>query len=53
VFDISAKYQLAANCQLYMAMDNALGKEYIVAAKPYGYRPGKPRSINLGVKYQF
>jgi Fe(3+) dicitrate transport protein len=53
VFDLSAKYRLAANCQLYMAMDNALGKQYIVAAKPYGYRPGKPRSINLGVKYQF
>jgi Fe(3+) dicitrate transport protein len=53
VLDVSAKYRLLANCQFYTSIDNVLGKEYIVAAKPYGYRPGKSQSINLGVKYQF
>jgi len=53
VVDLSGKYQLNPSCELYTSVDNLLGNEYVVAAKPYGYRPGKPQSINLGVKYQF
>jgi Fe(3+) dicitrate transport protein len=53
VFDLAANYQLVANGQVYVSIDNLLGKEYVVAAKPYGYRPGKPQSINIGIKYQF
>ena len=53
VIDISANYQIHPSFKLYSTLDNALGNEYVVSAKPYGFRPGKPRSINVGAKYQF
>ena len=53
VVDVSAGYQLTPELSLYGSLDNALGEEYLVSNKPYGYRPGKPRSINVGAKYQF
>lgn len=53
VVDLSTRYDLEHNLQLYASMDNILGNEYIVSAKPYGYRPGKSRSINLGTKWAF
>ena len=53
VIDISANYQVHPSLKLYSTLDNALGNEYVVSAKPYGFRPGKPRSINIGAKYQF
>ena len=53
VIDISANYQVHPSLKLYSTLDNALGNEYVVSAKPYGFRPGKPRSINVGAKYQF
>ena len=53
VIDISANYQVHPSLKLYGTLDNALGNEYVVSAKPYGFRPGKPRSINIGAKYQF
>ena len=53
VMDLAANYQLMKALQLYGTVDNLLGKEYLVAAQPMGYRPGKPRTVHLGVKYQF
>lgn len=53
VVDISTRYDLQSNWQVYASADNLLGNEYIVSAKPYGYRPGKPRSFNIGTKYAF
>lgn len=53
VFDLTTNYQLLSNLQLYMSLDNLLDEQYIASVKPYGFRPGKPRSINLGGKYQF
>lgn len=53
VMDVSANYQLKPELMFYGSLDNALDDVYLVSNKPYGYRPGKPQSINLGVKYQF
>lgn len=53
VFDLAGNYQLTPELQLYSTIDNLLDEEYIVSAKPYGFRPGKPRSVNVGAKYQF
>jgi Fe(3+) dicitrate transport protein len=53
VVDLSASYQVLPALQLYGTVDNLLGSDYVVASMPYGYRPGKPRSANLGVKYKF
>jgi Fe(3+) dicitrate transport protein len=53
VIDMSASYQVLPALQVYGTVDNLVGSEYVVASQPYGYRPGKPRSVNLGVKYKF
>lgn len=53
VVDISASYQVIPALQLYSTVDNVLANEYVVASQPYGYRPGKPQSVNFGIKYKF
>lgn len=53
VIDMSASYNLLNNLQLYTSLDNVLDEHYVAGVKPYGFRPGKPRSINVGAKYQF
>jgi len=53
IVDMSANYQLHPALQLYTTLDNILDKQYVAGVKPYGFRPGKPRSINIGAKYQF
>ena len=53
VLDLAANYQILPELKIYTTVDNLLGKEYLVAAQPMGYRPGKPRTVHLGAKYQF
>jgi Fe(3+) dicitrate transport protein len=53
VVDVSANYALKHNIQVYGSVDNLFDNEYVVSAKPYGYRPGKSRAINIGTKWAF
>ena len=53
VFDMSASYDVLRELQLYSTLDNVFDEQYIAGVKPYGFRPGKPRSINVGAKYKF
>ena len=53
VLDLAANYQVSPELQVYSTVDNLLGEEYLVAAQPMGYRPGKPLAVHLGAKYQF
>ena len=53
VLDLAVNYKVKPELALYGTVDNLLGNEYTVAAQPMGYRPGKPRTVQLGVKYSF
>jgi Fe(3+) dicitrate transport protein len=53
VLDVSASYDILMNFQLYSTIDNVLDEQYVASVKPYGFRPGKSRSVNVGAKYQF
>jgi Fe(3+) dicitrate transport protein len=53
VLDVSASYDILMNFQLYSTIDNVLDEQYVASVKPYGFRPGKSRSMNVGAKYQF
>lgn len=53
VLDISASYDVSHSFQIYSTIDNVLDEQYVAGVKPYGFRPGKPRAINLGGKYKF
>jgi Fe(3+) dicitrate transport protein len=53
IIDLSASYQYTRMLQFYGTIDNVLNEQYVAGVKPYGFRPGKPRSINVGAKYSF
>lgn len=51
--DLSAWYQYNQQMKLYLKLDNATDEAQIVSRRPFGARPGKPRQIIAGIKYQF
>jgi Fe(3+) dicitrate transport protein len=51
--DLGVKHSLQNNLTLSMGVKNLLDKDAIVARRPYGARPTMPRSISLGVSYNF
>lgn len=53
VWDLSAGYALFANAELYARVENLSDREYIVARRPAGARPGLPRSVFLGLRVGF
>ena len=53
IVDVSASYQYMKTLQFYSTIDNVFDEQYVAGVKPYGFRPGKPRSINVGAKYSF
>lgn len=53
IFDISASYELGDYGRIYGKIDNLTDEATIVSHRPYGVRPGKPRLMSIGYKYQF
>ncbi|MEX0900645.1 MAG: TonB-dependent receptor [Gammaproteobacteria bacterium] len=53
VLDVAGQMQLRPNLALYARVDNLLDNEYLVAWRPAGARPGKPRSVIAGVRWGF
>ena len=53
VFDGVFHYNYTKKGNIYLRMDNILDKSYIVSYRPFGARPGKPRSILAGVVHRF
>ncbi|GAP74926.1 tonB-dependent receptor [Pseudoalteromonas sp. SW0106-04] len=53
VVDIAAHYELGQYGRVYAKVDNLFDQDNIVSRRPYGARPGKPRTLSLGYKYQF
>lgn len=53
VVDMAGSYQFSQQLQVYGTIDNVFANEYIVAVRPFGFRPGKDRSFNLGAKFKF
>ncbi|MNK12095.1 Fe(3+) dicitrate transport protein FecA precursor [compost metagenome] len=53
VIDWTAKYQYDKTGQVYARLDNLLDNEYLVSLRPFGARPGKARSVMVGVKHIF
>jgi Fe(3+) dicitrate transport protein len=53
VIDVSASYRVLEQLRLFATADNLFDNSYIVARRPYGARPGKPRSIFIGLTWDF
>jgi Fe(3+) dicitrate transport protein len=52
VLDGSVFYDVNKELSLFVAVDNILNREYAVANRPYGFRPGKPMTARVGFNYK-
>ena len=53
VVDLGANYVVTDSINLFASVDNLFDEVYSVARRPYGLRPGKPRTITGGVRFNF
>lgn len=53
VVDWTAKYQYNKQGNVYARVDNIFDNDYLVSLRPFGARPGKARSLLVGIKHVF
>ena len=51
VLDVTAEYGLTERARLFVAVQNLADNEYVVARQPAGARPGLPRTITGGLRF--
>lgn len=51
--DLSANYLLTNEQSIYLKIDNVTDETQIVSRRPNGARPGKPRTLILGYKFNY
>lgn len=51
--DLVGFYDVSMNFKVNLKISNLFDKEYAVAARPFGLRPGMPRALQVGLKYNF
>ena len=50
IADLALNYRFDDGFSVFMTVDNMFNTRYVAAGRPYGLRPGKPRSVNVGVR---
>lgn len=53
ILDWAGSYALKKSLQITAKADNLLAKNHSVSLRPYGMRPGKPQSFQVGLVYTF
>ncbi len=53
VVDLVSRFNYSKTGSLYLKADNLFAVEYIVAARPFGMRPGKPQAFGVGLTQTF
>jgi len=53
VVDLVSRYDLNADTQVFLKVENLLDEQAIVSRKPDGARPNKPQTASIGVEYNF
>ncbi len=51
--DISAYYEITETIRVFAGANNLFDKVYTASLHPHGPRPGAPRSLYIGMKYEF
>lgn len=52
VLDLTAKWRLLPELQVYAKCENLLDNAYIASHAPFGARPGQPRFMYAGLKIE-
>lgn len=50
ILDLRISYNLSSNFELFVNVRNLLDETYIVSDRPFGVRPGLPRTVMGGIK---
>lgn len=53
VVDLAAGYRIGGAVRLFVTVENLFDNEFVVARRPYGARPGKPRTLAAGLDITF
>lgn len=53
VLDLNGQYRFDDRHAAYFKVDNLTDEVYLTSRRPFGARPGKPRTLLLGYKYSF
>jgi Fe(3+) dicitrate transport protein len=53
VLDLNGQYRFDDRHSAYFKVDNLTDEVYLTSRRPFGARPGKPRTLLLGYKYSF
>lgn len=53
VVDLVGQYFISTPHTVYLKVDNLADESYLISRRPFGARPGKPRTVELGYKYRF
>ncbi|MEO0437877.1 MAG: TonB-dependent receptor [Pseudomonadota bacterium] len=53
ILDVAASYRFGENWTVTGRIDNATDEVYVVSRRPFGARPGLPRSARLMVRYSY
>lgn len=53
IFDLAGEVNLSANAAVFASVENLFDKTYNVAIRPAGWRPGLPRTIMAGFRFDF
>jgi Fe(3+) dicitrate transport protein len=51
VLNTTAEYGVTEGARLFVAVQNLTGNEYVVARHPAGARPGLPRTVSGGIRF--
>ena len=53
VADLSMGYRISKWAEIRFRVDNLADQRYIVSQRPFGLRPGRPRTFFIGAKFAF
>lgn len=53
IFDWSGKYKQSKDLYYFTKLENILDRKYATSIKPFGYRPGKPQSLSIGMNWTY
>ena len=53
IFDLGGGYDFGQYFRLFLTVDNLFNQVYVAARRPYGARPGKPRTLTGGLEITF
>jgi Fe(3+) dicitrate transport protein len=51
VLNLSGEYRLSEGTSLFLGVQNLTDREYVVARQPAGARPGLPRTVMFGMRF--